>query len=330
MSRTARMTASERREQLLAVGRSLFAHEGYEAVSVEEIAAKAGVSKPIVYEHFGGKEGLYAVIVDREMRTFMTSISDAFSGSIGHPSRIVEGAAMALLNYIEQNPDGFGVLVRDSPITDPNGSFSSLLGDVSTRVEGLLAHVFRTHGIPVKSAPYYAQMLVGMTIFVGQYWADRHDIDKETLAAYISNLAWNGLKRMNPDPHLRYEGSHTQIADDGQTANPENNLQTDRQKNPQNSQQSNPQSKESALPSAETENATEGTLGLLGTQPALEKLDKKSLKAEYKADKRRLKAEYKAQKHAVARGDAVQTSVAKTNTEQTNKADTANQENQAD
>ena len=47
------------------IGRSLFAAKGFEAVSVEEIAAHAKVSKPIVYEHFGGKEGLYAVIVDR-------------------------------------------------------------------------------------------------------------------------------------------------------------------------------------------------------------------------------------------------------------------------
>ncbi|MEK9736123.1 MAG: helix-turn-helix domain-containing protein, partial [Candidatus Nanopelagicales bacterium] len=50
-----RMSGQERREQLLDVGRRLFAKKGFEAVSVEEIAAKAGVSKPVVYEHFGGK-----------------------------------------------------------------------------------------------------------------------------------------------------------------------------------------------------------------------------------------------------------------------------------
>ena len=65
------MTGKERREQLLDVGRKLFAEKGFESVSVEEIAAKAGVSKPVVYEHFGGKEGLYAVVVDREMRALL-------------------------------------------------------------------------------------------------------------------------------------------------------------------------------------------------------------------------------------------------------------------
>src|ERR1041384_4457834 len=55
-----RMTGQERREQLLDVGRALFAERGYEATSIEEIAERAKISKPIVYEHFGGKQGLYA------------------------------------------------------------------------------------------------------------------------------------------------------------------------------------------------------------------------------------------------------------------------------
>ena len=78
-----RMSGSQRREQLVAVGRKLFAAKGYEAVSVEEIAAKAEVSKPVVYEHFGGKEGLYAVIVDREVTGLIETIMDALSS----PSR---------------------------------------------------------------------------------------------------------------------------------------------------------------------------------------------------------------------------------------------------
>ena len=66
------MTGKERREQLLDIGRRLFAERGFEGTSIEEIAAKAGVSKPVVYEHFGGKEGLYAVVVDREVDRLLT------------------------------------------------------------------------------------------------------------------------------------------------------------------------------------------------------------------------------------------------------------------
>ena len=63
----ARMTGSERRQQLIEIAKSLFAERGFDGTSIEEIAQRAGVSKPIVYEHFGGKEGLYAVVVDREI-----------------------------------------------------------------------------------------------------------------------------------------------------------------------------------------------------------------------------------------------------------------------
>ena len=138
MANTARMTALQRREQLIRVGRALFASKGFEAVSVEEIAANAKVSKPIVYEHFGGKEGLYAVIVDREMRELTNALIEALSDTKAHPRQIVERAALALLTYIEENSEGFQVLVRDSPTTDPAGSFNSLLGDISLRVEDLL------------------------------------------------------------------------------------------------------------------------------------------------------------------------------------------------
>ena len=205
MTNTARMTSFQRREQLIDIGRSLFASKGFEAVSVEEIAASAKVSKPIVYEHFGGKEGLYAVVVDREMRSLTTALTDALSQPSAHPRQIVERSALALLTYIEEHSEGFQVLVRDSPSTDPAGSFSSLLGDASLRVEELLAAAFKRQHLPAKGVPYYAQMLVGMTVFTGQYWADRRKISKEQLAAHIVNLAWYGLSRMEAKPQLRFE-----------------------------------------------------------------------------------------------------------------------------
>ena len=72
-----RMTGKERREQLLDVGRSLFAEKGFDGTSIEEIAARAGVTKPVVYEHFGGKEGLYAVVVDREISRMLETVTGA-------------------------------------------------------------------------------------------------------------------------------------------------------------------------------------------------------------------------------------------------------------
>src|SRR3954454_25123379 len=75
----ARMTGKERREQLLDVGRKLFAEQGFEGTSVEEIACTAQVSKHSLYEHVAGKEGLYAFVVDRQIRTLL----DATTASLG-------------------------------------------------------------------------------------------------------------------------------------------------------------------------------------------------------------------------------------------------------
>ena len=75
----ARMTGSERRHQLIDIASSLFAERGYEGTSIEEIAQRANVSKPVVYEHFGGKEGLYAVVVDREMSALLDGITSSLT-----------------------------------------------------------------------------------------------------------------------------------------------------------------------------------------------------------------------------------------------------------
>ena len=96
-----RMTGHERREQLIEVGRQLFAEKGFEAVSIEEIALNAKVSKPVVYEHFGSKDGLYAVVVDREMNYLLNSITKALTAV--HPRVLLEQTAFALFDYIEMH-----------------------------------------------------------------------------------------------------------------------------------------------------------------------------------------------------------------------------------
>ena len=195
------MTAAERREQLIEIARGLFAARGVEGTSVEEIAAKAGVSKPVVYEHFGGKEGLYAVVVDREMRHLLDAVTGALT-SAGPPRVLLEKAALALLDYIEQSTDGFRILVRDSPPAQPTGTFASLISDATSQVEHLLAAEFTARGFDPKHAPMYAQMLVGMVALTGQWWLDARKPEKTEVAAHLVNLAWNGLSGLEPKPKL--------------------------------------------------------------------------------------------------------------------------------
>ena len=199
--RPARMTGSQRREQLITIGRELFAEKGFDGASVEEIAARAQVSKPVVYEHFGGKEGIYAVIVDREVTNLTRALTTALAEG-GHPRAILERTALALLDYIEANTDGFRILVRDSPVAQATGTFSSLIGDVATEVEHLLGAQFAHSGLERASAPMYSQMLVGMIALTGQWWLEARTPSKDVVAAHLVNLAWNGLRGMEATPEI--------------------------------------------------------------------------------------------------------------------------------
>ena len=194
------MTGKERREQLLDIGRRLFAERGLDGTSIEEIAARAGVSKPVVYEHFGGKEGLYAVVVDREVGRFLDMATRVLAGDDTMPK--FEVAAVSLLRYIQDNADGFRILVRDSNPTSGSGTFASLISDVAGQVEYILGDVLRTRGYDPKLAPMYAQMLVGMVAFTGQWWLDARKPDLEVVAAHLVNLAWNGLSQLDPKPRI--------------------------------------------------------------------------------------------------------------------------------
>ncbi|WP_246400631.1 TetR/AcrR family transcriptional regulator [Jiangella mangrovi] len=198
------MTGKQRREQLLDVGRALFAERGYDGTSIEEVSARAGVSKPVVYEHFGGKEGLYAVVVDREMELLLDRITTALA-SATHPRVILERAALALLDYIETSTDGFRILVRDSPVAHSTGGFASLISDAASQVEHILAAQFKARGFATKHAPMYAQMLVGMVALTGQWWLEVRSPKKADVAAHLVNLAWNGLSGLEHKPRLTGE-----------------------------------------------------------------------------------------------------------------------------
>ena len=194
----ARMTGTERRHQLIDIARSLFAERGYDATSIEEIAQRANVSKPVVYEHFGGKEGLYAVIVDREMNRLLDQITTSLTGD--HPRQLLEQAGTALFDFIENDTDGFRILVRDTPASA--SGFDSLILEVAVKVDHVLATQFKERGFNPKLSTMYAQMLVGMVAHTGQWWLDARKPKKKEVVAHLVNLAWNGLGHLEPRPSV--------------------------------------------------------------------------------------------------------------------------------
>lgn len=212
------MTSAQRREQLITIARGLFAERGFDGTSVEEIASRAEVSKPVVYEHFGGKEGLYAVVVDREVRTLESSIQEALETPDAGYREIIERGTLALLDYIDTCPDGFRIISRDAAVGSQSSStsFASILSDITAHVEDMLAAPLARRGYDVALGRVFAQGLVGLVATAGQTWLDNREPDKEELAAQLVNLIWNGLTNLVKNPVLisktKDQRPHHQVA----------------------------------------------------------------------------------------------------------------------
>ena len=148
--RSERLTAAARRAQLVEVGRGIFARRGYEAASVEEIAERAKVSKPIIYEHFGGKEGLYAVVVDREVEHIVGRIVEAMSS--GSPRERLERARVeGARRRLEESTDGVKTIAAQCGFASAEvmrRAFLRLVGVPPSAYRGRFDTAARTEGSP--------------------------------------------------------------------------------------------------------------------------------------------------------------------------------------
>lgn len=199
MKKKQRLTGAERRVQLMEIGRAVFASKGYEATSIEEVAQQAGVSKPIVYEHFGAKEGLYAAIVEREMDNLVARVTASISQ--GTPRQRFEDAVLAFMAYVKDEPAGFAVLTRDSPTATTRRGLTRVIDDLAQRVGDVFRSEFELAGYPSKVAPIYANALLGMVTQVGHWWAaEGKSFSTENVARHVAALGWMGLRHLPKDP----------------------------------------------------------------------------------------------------------------------------------
>jgi AcrR family transcriptional regulator len=203
--KTGRLPAAERRAQLLDVGRRVFARRGFEAASIEEIAEVARVSRPIVYAHFGDKSGLFAVVVDREMEHVVRRVTEAMSEEGGARQRL-ERVRVAFLSYVEERPDGFAVLSRETPARAGMEGITGLLGDLAARVGAVMRPFLESNGYDSRAAPIYANGLIGMVTFTGMWWQQNGRRPAlHVVARHLSALAWAGLGHLPHRPELSIE-----------------------------------------------------------------------------------------------------------------------------
>ena len=189
---TRRLTAEARRAQLLSVAREVFAEDGYHNAAMEKIAQRAGVTKPVLYQHFEGKKELYLALLDSDMARLLAQVSGAIESASDNPERIRRGLA-AYFNYIEANVDSFRLLFRETMGADPEfrESIDRFHDAAATSIGAIIAD---ETGKSLELAELLARGIMGMSEAAATWWLDRkQEIEKAELVEALAELAWRGL-----------------------------------------------------------------------------------------------------------------------------------------
>ena len=196
---TKRLSGAARRAQIQDVGRGVFAERAFELASMDDIAHRAGISKPILYEHFGSKEGLYAAIVEREMEDLVARVSLALSS--GASRERWNHAVVAFVDYVETQPAGFEVLTREAPSGVGRRGLTRVIDQLAERVGDALRAGFQRAGFPPRLAPLYSTALLGMVTQVGLWWAEGgRKVRRDEVVRHLAALGWFGLRHLPKDP----------------------------------------------------------------------------------------------------------------------------------
>src|SRR5918992_5877486 len=108
-----RMRAPERREQLLQVARKVFAQRGYHTVTMDDVATEAGITKPILYDHFPSKRDLYRGLLEADLATLQRKIEAALESSPGNRERI-RASFQAYFDFVDEEGEGFRLLMQEA------------------------------------------------------------------------------------------------------------------------------------------------------------------------------------------------------------------------
>ncbi|WP_068397622.1 TetR/AcrR family transcriptional regulator [Kribbia dieselivorans] len=192
VGRPQRLPRDQRRAQLLESAQHVFVERGYHAAGMEDIAERAGVSKPVLYQHFPGKLELYLAILDHQVELLESMISDALAQA-GDAKEKVYATFGAYFDFVTREGGAFR-LVFESDLTKETAVRERL-----DRVERECAHIIAEHivmdtGLPDEYATLLSIALAGMAQVTARGWlALDTQITKEDAARAAAHLAWRGL-----------------------------------------------------------------------------------------------------------------------------------------
>lgn len=198
MEQRTRLSARQRRTQLLDVAGRRFAEQGYHGLSMEALAEAAGVSKPVLYQHFPSKRDLYLALVRDAVAEMEAQVRKALDGTSDNRAR-VEGAIAAYFDFVEDRRFGllFGATdVRDDDVREV---IEGAMARVSAAVGALIAE---DAGLSPRAAAFLATALRGLAAEGARSWVEQPEVDKVEAVRLLSQLAWRGLGSFQPDPAL--------------------------------------------------------------------------------------------------------------------------------
>lgn len=185
------MPREERREALLAAARDAFVIHGYHAASMEEIADRAGVSKPVLYQHFESKLELYLALLDQGCNTLLERIKTALGSTTDNKQRL-RATISVYFDLIEEPASGIKLVYSGDLINEPAVRFrvAKAEHDCAELVGSVIA---QNTQIPNEQAVILGAALTGLAQNAAQRWIEQGGVTKDLATRLLTALAWRGI-----------------------------------------------------------------------------------------------------------------------------------------
>jgi AcrR family transcriptional regulator len=191
MTTPVRLPAARRRRQLLEVALGVFAGGGFHRTSMDDVAEAAGVTKPVLYQHFRSKRDLYLELLRDVGGQLMDAIGQATGGAAG-PREQVEAGFAAYFRFVGEHPDAFRVLFGSGSRRDRQ--FAETVREVEGAIADAIAVLIEAD-VDADHRRLLAHGIVGLAEGTGRHWmASGQDLDPDQVARRIADLAWAGLR----------------------------------------------------------------------------------------------------------------------------------------
>ena len=190
--RPTRLPRSARRKQLLAAAQDVFVAQGYHAAAMDDIAERAGVSKPVLYQHFPGKLELYLALLDTHCDAFAERIKDAMTATNDNALR-VRGAMRAYFDFVSHESEAFR-LVFESDLRNESAVRARVDRMERLSVDAITETLMSDTGVNRARAEMLAAGLCGAAQVAARFWLEGgREVSQEEAEQLITTLAWRGI-----------------------------------------------------------------------------------------------------------------------------------------